>query len=167
MSDLRQVTEFRQREVILCHKVSWIIEIFINYVWIKHPNYLHPSQRKMLLACMHIVAAAIFSKFDVEGEHCSIPFQKGKPNLKISKRWKTLKTIWDGGSQDRRKWFSERECWFWICCSSFMKLHGTALQSLLVTEQGLQNVVWLFITCFFLIRKLVILLDFLENSSKF
>ena len=87
MSDLRQVTEFRQREVILCHKVSWIIEIFINYVWIKHPNYLHPSQRKMLLACMHIVAAAIFSKFDVEGEHCSIPFQKMCPyclNLNIS-----------------------------------------------------------------------------------
>ena len=52
MPDLRQVTEFRQREVIHCHKVSWIIEIFINYVWIKHPNYLLLSQRKMLLACM-------------------------------------------------------------------------------------------------------------------
>ena len=36
--------------------------------------------------------------------------------MKISKRWKTLKTIWDGGSQDGRKWFSERKCWFWICC---------------------------------------------------
>ena len=95
-----------------------------------------------------------------------------------------------------RKWFSERKCWFWICClvswncmeellwrycqmicEYFLALHHTSIISfrgklsyisvLTCHWAGPSNVVWLFITCFFLIRKLVILLDFLENSSKF